>query len=221
MSCDDENLNALNSDAGANPGDAGPDVGGTATDGGPDAGPGGDGGLADAGTKPPDGGALPDGGGAQNDGGALVCGGLAPPCPDPNATFCDYQRNQCGFFDGSGWCRPRPIVCTDDVEPVCACNRAIFTNECQANQAGFDVRLGGCGDLADHFACGYRYCALDTAYCRRNEPRDMSQPITFECQPLPAACGGNQDCACLTGEPCSDMCQVLSNGGAEITCRNG
>jgi len=49
--------------------------------------------------------------------GECICGGFAGvTCRDWE--FCDYPSG-CGFADGTGVCRPRPMGCAGVVEPVC------------------------------------------------------------------------------------------------------
>jgi len=56
--------------------------------------------------------------------------------------FCDYPSG-CGFADGTGVCRPRPMGCAGVVEPVCGCDGATYSNACVAHAAGVDAYYEG------------------------------------------------------------------------------
>src|SRR5689334_4819324 len=65
--------------------------------------------------------------------------------------FCDYPDDAfCGAADGTGVCLPRPEVCDTVFDPVCGCDGASYSNECQAHAAGTDVAMHGeCGTTPD------------------------------------------------------------------------
>ncbi|HEU4533627.1 MAG TPA: hypothetical protein VFS00_05900, partial [Polyangiaceae bacterium] len=44
--------------------------------------------------------------------------------------------------DETGVCKARPVGCTKEYDPVCSCN-GVFSNECTANAAGYDVNSAG------------------------------------------------------------------------------
>ena len=75
----------------------------------------------------------------------VTCGGkIGLPCPFTD--YCAYPlESHCGNADGVGTCLVRPSGCTDDVNPVCGCDGNTYTNECEANAAGFAVySFGAC-----------------------------------------------------------------------------
>lgn len=147
------------------------------------------------------------------------CGGVGGmPCADTE--FCDYQGNICGAADGGGICRTRPVACTEEIDPVCACDGTTYSNECQANSAGVDVNgLGGCTPEAGNFACGFRYCP-SASYCQVGID-DTGLPPAYNCLPLPTACTGAQDCACVSAEACGDMCVADDDDNLTVTCPGG
>lgn len=162
------------------------------------------------------GGALPDGGGGTG----RVCGGFAGTRCGPNE-FCDFGRNTCGTSDESGVCRARPQGCPDLFSPVCGCDGAMHSNECDANGAGVDVNAGGgCPLPVGDFACGFRSCHELTDYCQRGVSDIGGEPDTFTCKILPASCGTSPSCSCVQGEPCGSFC--TANGlGVTLTCPGG
>jgi hypothetical protein len=163
------------------------------------------------------------GDGASGGSGAL-CGGLLPrPC---SATeYCDYPDNSCGLDDQAGTCKPRPQVCPLSASgapaiaamPTCACDGKIYGGQCEASRAGVDLNANGACDVpAGEFACGYAQCFIGTQYCRR-QPHTTG-PDTFNCAALPAACSGNQGCACLQSQPCGTACTGTGTAGMTLTC---
>jgi hypothetical protein len=166
------------------------------------------------------------GDGASGDGSSGgACGGFAhTPC---SATeYCDYADNGCGIGDQTGTCKPRPDLCPVNATgappeivatPTCACDGNIYSSECDANRAGFDVNAHGTCDVrTGMFACGTTQCFIATQYCRRQP--NARTPDTFSCLALPAACSGNQGCACLQSQPCGTSCAGTSAAGMTLTC---
>ena len=71
------------------------------------------------------------------------CGGFAGLTCRPDE-WCDYpEGTTCGFADHLGTCRPRPEGCFTVVDPHCGCDGVTYSNECEANRAGFDVSGAG------------------------------------------------------------------------------
>ena len=73
--------------------------------------------------------------------------------------YCDTAHNGCWE---TGACRTRPVVCTEQYDPVCGCNEVTFDNACYAALDGVTVvKLGVCG------ACPYdssRACVFTDAF---------------------------------------------------------
>jgi hypothetical protein len=170
-----------------------------------------------------------DGGLAQDDSGPSSdqgdsdlkrCGGIMGLVCD-KGSWCDYPRNDCGGADDMGVCPARPASCPRLFQPVCACDGAVYDNECLAQQAGLDVDdQGACKPPANMFACGALFCALADEYCRRTISDVAGFPDDWACLALPAACGAAPTCACLTREPCGQDCQE-TGGGLRLTCPGG
>lgn len=149
-----------------------------------------------------------------------VCGGFAGmPCAD--GLWCDYPDDTCGVTDGSGVCRARPAGCNDYDDPVCACDGNIYANQCDAEAAGVDVYSGSCEQIEGRFACGDKFCAIDTEYCALYVSDVASIPDSYVCVVAPATCGGSVDCDCLVDEPCADFGCEPQFQGYRITCPGG
>ena len=151
---------------------------------------------------------------------AIACGGLhGTPCPADS--FCDYANDQCGGDDGLGQCAPRQQACDKNAEPTCACDGQVYGNQCAAQQAGFDQNaLGGCTPPPGTFGCGAHFCQLGGYYCILTPAGAPATPATYGCNPLPAECGGQASCDCLTGlaVECGGSCFPTDDGGILVTC---
>jgi eight-cysteine-cluster-containing protein len=78
--------------------------------------------------------------------------------------YCDFPTSLCGRADGTGICRPRPVECGSDANPVCGCNGETYANECSAYIAGVDVSsTGTCPTTTTCMAtgCSGEICATD------------------------------------------------------------
>jgi hypothetical protein len=73
------------------------------------------------------------------------CGGWAGPTCSADE-YCAYRGiDMCGVADGGAICQPRPKVCDTIYAPVCACDGKTYSNECEANAAGWGVgRYNAC-----------------------------------------------------------------------------
>ncbi|MDI1445671.1 hypothetical protein [Polyangium sp. 6x1] len=150
------------------------------------------------------------------------CGGFAGTVCGPDE-WCDFQNDRCGDTDLTGICKPRPSACPDAYFPTCACNGMVYGNACDAAAAGSDVSdLGNCEPPSDKlFPCGHNFCDEATQYCQKTTSDVVNEPDSFQCAPIPAACGGAPNCACLN-DPCAQFsCDSVSGGGILVTCPGG
>lgn len=80
------------------------------------------------------------GGGAS--GGEASCGGIAG-MQCSSGSYCKMPVGQCRAPDASGYCAPRPELCSQQYAPVCGCNGETYGNACQAAAAGVSVAYKG------------------------------------------------------------------------------
>ena len=110
----------------------------------------------------------------------------------PGGTFCDGLPGRCDA-PPDGTCVPIPTGCPDNVDPVCGCDGATYSNDCDRRAAG--VRLDHRGACIT--ACGFdptvpevgTVCP-DGSFCER--PPGLCDlvpaPIPGHCVPKPEAC---------------------------------
>jgi len=144
------------------------------------------------------------------------CGGPTDsPCTD--FTYCDFPDNRCGS-DMRGTCTaiPRGVLCVISPAPVCGCDGQNHPGQCQAEQAGTDVnQLGLCTPPAGMFRCGWSYCQQGNEYCSGQVGGAVTNPGSYACKPVPAACNGTASCGCVGGT--GTFCTADVQGNVTVT----
>ena len=180
-------------------GDGGADT--SMSDGGGDDGGGDDGGGDDGGGD--DGG---DDGGGDDGGGDDASPDDAGPGACRNNSMCadtEYcaapaaARDMCA---ATGTCEARPEACTDEVDPVCGCDGADYSNPCEAAAAGARVASEGmCPTAACELTARDTCCYTDDDCGRGTVCRSAACVRGGEgtCVPTPTdgECWANSDCS--------------------------
>jgi Kazal-type serine protease inhibitor domain len=73
---------------------------------------------------------------------AEMCGGIAG-IACGGGLYCAMEPARCGVPDGSGTCKKKPGICTQDYTPVCGCDHKTYSNACTAAAAGVNVSAPG------------------------------------------------------------------------------
>jgi hypothetical protein len=109
-----------------------------------------------------------------------VCGGQAGTSCGVGQ-FCSFSLDErCGTGDQTGTCKPTPSACTQDIRPVCGCDRQTYDNECVANATGVSVwSPGECPGLGDACSAVGPSCGTDQ-FCKF--------PISAGCGNTPGTC---------------------------------
>ena len=158
-----------------------------------------------------------DGGGSALDasGVGAACGSATDPACAGD-TYCQWSDNLCGGRT-HGACTgiPRGVLCAIPAAPVCGCDGKNYPSECDAAKAGMDVSSSAtCPEPAGMFRCGWSYCQHNVAYCSAQVGGAVSNPGSYACPTLPAACGGVSSCTCVTG---SSTCTANAQGDVTVT----
>jgi hypothetical protein len=116
-------------------------------------------------------------------------------------------------------------VCHERTHPVCGCDGRIYSNSCDAYNAGTVLApLENCPALEGHFPCGSEYCNPLLEYCQRTV--FDQRVIGRGCNPLPPSCvpsapESKPDCACWPAMPrqCTG-CMVVDGPtpGLDVEC---
>ncbi|MEO1230311.1 MAG: Kazal-type serine protease inhibitor family protein [Myxococcota bacterium] len=115
--------------------------------------------------------------------------------------FCDFASTSCGASGVTGLCRPQPVVCTEEYQPVCGCDGETHSNLCYAQRAGTDAIEGECAPTPscadrslDPIVMGagwsWGFCAGTCAFELALLPTDAASPL--ECDGLALTIRGTQ-----------------------------
>jgi hypothetical protein len=145
-----------------------------------------------------------------------ACGGPGdPPCAE--GTYCDFPDNRCGTgVPGACATIPRGVLCAIAPAPVCGCDGKNYPGECQARQASADVSsTATCAPPAGMFRCGWSYCQEGAEYCSAQVGGAVTNPGSYTCKALPAACNGVASCDCVVGT--GPLCSTSAQGDVTVT----
>ncbi|NOX57588.1 MAG: hypothetical protein GXP29_01855, partial [Planctomycetes bacterium] len=124
-----------------------------------------------------------------------VCGGISGATCSAGE-FCEFPIGSCDIQDRQGLCETIPLVCPDNVEPVCGCDGVTYGNACEADAVGASIaHVGACDSTFVNWENGHvhpldltpdgtRLLAVNTAD-NRLEVFDTSTPTPTHIGSIP------------------------------------
>ena len=102
---------------------------------------------------------------------------------------------------------------------MCGCDGKNYASPCEAARAGMDISSNAsCPEPTGLFRCGWGYCQHNVQYCHAQVGGAITNPGSYVCYALPAACGGVPSCACVAGSATiSTICNTNANGDVTAT----
>lgn len=148
-----------------------------------------------------------------------ACDAETSSCSDEE--YCAFEStNTCGAF-GPGVCRPKPLFCMTVGEQVCGCDGQVYSNRCEASNAGADVRHPGkcsaCApmDVTEVGDCSteryqwtgsacvpFRGCECDGAQCDKLFDDKETCLAAYSSLGCAVICGGRLGATCADDEFC-------------------
>lgn len=127
-----------------------------------------------------------------------ACDMVGPDCEELAAedSTCRFQAEDC-LYEEDVW------------EPVCLCDGIVRPFDCGYFNS---TSLEAC----DQIQCGPKTCDKATEYCQVTDPSGFGGD--FVCMPLPATCGAEPSCGCLSAEACGQSCKGEATAGFRLVC---
>ena len=148
-----------------------------------------------------------------------ACGGANDPAC-ASGTHCEWSDKLCGArTHGACASFPGGVACSISAEPVCGCDGKNYASPCEAARAGVDISSNAsCPEPTGLFRCGWSYCQHSVQYCHAQVGGAITNPGSYACNALPAACGGVPSCTCVAGSATiSTICNTNANGDVTAT----
>jgi len=145
-----------------------------------------------------------------------ACGATNDPAC-ASGTHCEWSDKLCGTRTrGACVSFPGGALCAISAEPVCGCDGKNYPSPCEAARNGVDVSSNAiCPQPTGLFRCGWSYCQHGVQYCHAQVGGAITNPGSYACTALPAACGGVPSCACVAGN--ATICTTDTNGDVTAT----